>query len=200
MALTRKFLTALGIEPEKIDEIITAHTEVTDALKEERDKYKADAELLPDVTKERDELKAAAEKNKDNPYKAQYEDLKKEYDEYKDGVEKKEKQTKINSAYKSLLKEVGINEKRLDAILRVSDLSKIELDDEGKIKDADEIKKTIKEEWSDFIVKEETHGAQSATPPENGGSAGGSQGTPSRAAQVAAKQYEMLYGKKEGSK
>ena len=46
MAFTRKFLSALGIEADKVDQIIDAHTEVTDALKSERDKYKADAEKL----------------------------------------------------------------------------------------------------------------------------------------------------------
>ena len=44
MALTRKFLEALGIEQAKIDEIISAHTEVTDALKADRDSYKEKAE------------------------------------------------------------------------------------------------------------------------------------------------------------
>ena len=44
MALTRKFLAALGIEAEKVDEIITAHAETVDALKAERDEYKANAE------------------------------------------------------------------------------------------------------------------------------------------------------------
>ena len=34
----------MGIEADKIDEIIDAHTEVTTSLKQERDSYKADAE------------------------------------------------------------------------------------------------------------------------------------------------------------
>ena len=37
MSFTRRFLSALGIEAEKIDEIINAHIEVVDGLKEERD-------------------------------------------------------------------------------------------------------------------------------------------------------------------
>ena len=36
MSLTRKFLAALGIEQDKIDEIIEAHTETVNALKEEK--------------------------------------------------------------------------------------------------------------------------------------------------------------------
>ena len=59
MALTRKFLSAMGIEDEKVDEIIGAHTETVNALKEQRDSYKADAEKLPAVQKELDDMKAA---------------------------------------------------------------------------------------------------------------------------------------------
>ena len=35
MALTRKMLKAMGIEEEKIDEIIDAHTETVNALKDQ---------------------------------------------------------------------------------------------------------------------------------------------------------------------
>ena len=37
MALTRKFLSALGIEEAKIDEIISAHVDTVNVLKEQRD-------------------------------------------------------------------------------------------------------------------------------------------------------------------
>ena len=43
MALTRKMLKAMGIEDEKIDQIIEAHTETTDPLTRERDVYSLDA-------------------------------------------------------------------------------------------------------------------------------------------------------------
>lgn len=190
MALTRKFLQAMGIEGEKIDEIIAAHTETTNALKEERDNYKADAEKLPGIQKDLDDLKEAAEKNKDNPYKAQYEDLKKEYDEYKADVEAK--QTKANkvSAYKALLKEAGVSEKRIDSIAKVSDIDNLILQDDGKLKDSEKLVTAIKEEWADFIVKEEKHGAGENNPPQgNGGD-----GSKSRAAEVAAKFYKNTYG------
>ena len=41
----------------------------------------------------------------------------------------------------------------------------------GKIKDADGLKKSIKEEWSDFIVTQSEQGAQTANPPQNTGGA-----------------------------
>ena len=54
MALTRKYLTALGIESEKIDEIISAHTETVDGLKEQLRQFEADAKKLPEVQAELD--------------------------------------------------------------------------------------------------------------------------------------------------
>ena len=85
--LTRKFLTALGIEDENVqDQIISAHTEATDALKEQRDGYKADAEKLPEVQKELDTLKEQS----GDKIKAQYDKLKKDFDNYKEEQQQKE--------------------------------------------------------------------------------------------------------------
>ena len=193
MALTRKMLKAMGIEDEKIDQIIEAHTETVDALKEQRDKFKTDAEKLPGVQKELDEMKEAAEKDAENPYKAQYEDLKKEYDDYKADVAAKETKARKTAAYRQLLKDAKISEKRLESILKLSPVDEIELDENGAVKDAEKHKKSIAEEWSEFIVKDEQRGAESHNPP--GGTGGGNGGgTKSRAAQIASQYQASLYG------
>ena len=83
MALTRKFLSALGIEADKVDENLSAHTETVEALKNERDTFKADAEKLTGVQKELDDLKATVEKDGKDPYKVKYEAIKEEYEAYK---------------------------------------------------------------------------------------------------------------------
>ena len=153
MALTRKFLSALGIEADKVDEIINAHAETVNALKEERDNYKADAEKLPAVQKELDELK----KSGGDPYEDRYNNLKKEYDDYKAEVKAKADKAAKVAAYKDLLKDAGIPEKRLDAIIKVSDLESIELAD-GKIKGESELKESLKKEWADFIPSTTTTG------------------------------------------
>lgn len=196
MALTRKFLSALGIEADKIEEIIEAHTETVDALKKERDsaredvtKYKADAEKLPDVQKELDEIKEA---NKDNPYKAKYEKEHEDFEAFKTDVEAKETRAKKENAYKKLLKDAGVSEKYIDDIIRISAVDDAELDEDGGIKDSGELKKNITEKFSSFIATEEKRGADVGTPPPGNGT-----GKPlSRAAQVAQKHYEQIYGTK----
>ena len=168
MALTRKFLSALGIEEAKIDEIISAHADTVNALKEQRDGYKADADKLPAVQKALDDLKAS--QSGEDPYKAKYEKKAKEFDDYKKGVEAKELARSKSKAYKQVLKELKAS--HIDSILKASqsELEKIELDENGKIKDVDKLKESIKKEWADFIVEEGQQGAKTATPPANEGS------------------------------
>lgn len=200
MALTRKFLSALGIESDKIDEIITAHTETVDGLKEQRDQFKADAEKLPDVQKELettktelDSLKESAEKNGNNPYKEEYDKLKAEFDKYKEDQSAKEVLANKTSAYKALLKEAGISEKRIDSIIKVSAdaIDKLELKDDGSVKDSENIVKGIGEEWADFKVQEGKVGANTSVPPANNG---GEPRAKSRAAQLASEYHANLYG------
>lgn len=170
MALTRKFLSALGIEADKIDEIINAHSETVEALKSERDQYKADAEKLPGVQQKLDEANETIKANKSDAYKVKYDALKEEFDQYKNDQSVKETKANKTAAYKKLLKDAGVSEKRLDAILKVTDLDGIELDGDGNIKDAKTITSSIKTEWSDFIVKSSQQGAGTATPPKAGDS------------------------------
>lgn len=193
MSLTRKMLKAMGIEDEKIDQIIEAHAETTDALKADRDKYKVDAEKLPSVQRELDEAKEELGKKTDDPYKEKYEKEHKEYTEYKKGIEAEQEKAKKKAAYKEILKKANVSEKRMDAILRLTDLDKIELDEEGKVKDADKAVKAVEEEWSEYIVKEDKQGADTETPPD---SKGAGDKPLSRAAQVVAKHNERLYGVK----
>lgn len=169
MALTRKLLATMSIEEDKVDQIIEAHSDTVNALKEQIATYKTDAEKLPAVQKELDELKAAAEKSDKDAYKVKYEALKEEFDDYKEEVQAKETHAKKENAYRELLKEVGVSEKRINAVLKVSDFDSIELDGEGNVKDADKLKDGIRTEWEDFIVTTQSTGATTATPPTGNG-------------------------------
>ncbi len=171
MAFTRKFLSAMGIEADKVDEIINAHIEVVDGLKEERDNFKKDAEKLANVEKELTKAKEKLAKNGEGETvaKEDYDKLKKEYDDYKADITAKNTRTEKENAFRELLKSAGVSEKRLNAIIKVSDIDGLELDKDGKIKDADKHTETVKSEWADFIETTTTKGANTATPPTNTG-------------------------------
>lgn len=168
MALSRKFLAAFGIEEDKVDEIIKAHSETVDALKEERDAYKEKAEKFDKAQSDLEEIKKNL--SNDDTYKVKYEALKEDFDEYKKGIEVEKIKNSKTAAYKQLLKDIGISEKRIDAVARLVELDKIKLDKDGKIEGVDDLKKSLAEEWSDFIVKDGKEGAGTSTPPEKSGS------------------------------
>lgn len=165
MALTRKMLKAMGIDEEKIEQIIEAHSETVDALKEERDGYKADAEKLPEVQRELNEAKNKVPDG-ETVAKSDYDTLKKEYDDYKTEILNQQTHDAKEKAYRKLLTDTGISEKRLDAIVKVSKIDDIELTEEGKVKNAEKLSENIKTEWSDFIVTQKTKGAATADPPD----------------------------------
>ena len=100
-----------------------------------------------------------------NKWKTKYEALKEDFDTYKTEQAQKETHSAKTNVYRELLKEAGVSEKRIEAILKVSDIDGIELGEDGKAKDADKLTKSIKTEWADFIPTISTQGAQTATPP-----------------------------------
>lgn len=166
MALTRKLLKGMGLTEEQMDTIIEAHTDTVDGLKSDIARYKEDADKLPGVQTELENLKAKG----DDGWKDKHDKVKKEFDDYKKEQMQKETKSAKETAYRELLKSAGINEKRIDAVMKVTDLSSVELDD-GKIKNAEELRKSIKEEWADFVVTTNQRGADQKNPPANNGGA-----------------------------
>lgn len=176
MALTRKMLSAMGIEADKIDQIIEGHSETVTALNnkideaiQEAEKYKAEsakvAELNETIKKLENQIKADAKEREGKDY----DKLKSEFEEYKADVERKAVRANKEAAYKEILKDAGIPEKHFAKILKYSNVDGVELDDKGKITTAKDILKSIKEEWSDHIQTTQQQGAQTSTPPTNTG-------------------------------
>lgn len=185
MALTRAFLKGLGLTDDQMSAIIEAHTDTVDGIKKDRDKYKADAEKLPEVQKELDELKAGSD-----DWKGKYEKEHKAFDDYKKDVSDKETRAKIKAAYRKLLKDANVGENHHDSILKVTDFSTMKLNEDGTLSDSDKLNETIKKDWSGFITSKDTRGAGPETPP--GGKKTESLG---RAAQLANQYHNGLFGK-----
>ena len=167
MSLTRKMLKAMGIEEEKIDQIIEAHSETVDSLKADRDSYKEDAEKLKDVQKELDDLKAKG----DDGWKEKHDRLKEEFDQYKNDVQEKETKAAKEAAYRAILKDANLSEKGIEKAVKYADWDKIELDTDGKLKGANDHIKAVREEWAEYVTTTTTTGAKTSTPPANTGGA-----------------------------
>lgn len=168
MAFTRKLLKSMEIDGEKIDQIIEAHLEVVEELKNEVSTLKEKADKLDGVQRELDELKATAENGNTSE---EYEKLKQEFEDYKAEIEQKATAETKRSAYKKLLEEAGVSAKRIDTVLKASGdvVNGLEFDEEGKVKDSAKLAEDIKTEWADFIQATNTEGAKPSTPPANNG-------------------------------
>ena len=165
MALTRKMLKAMGIEEEKIDQIIEAHTESTDALKDELKGYKEKAEKLDSVQEELNTLKSAGE----NDWKVKHDAVKKEFDDYKAELAEKETLAKKKTAFAKVAKSKGITDDKLIELMSNSyDFSKTTLDGD-KFKDEESIGNYLATEYSGFISKPGKEGAKVENPPANVG-------------------------------
>lgn len=165
MALTRKSLKAMGLTEEQVDSIIELHLEVKNDLEEQLKNYKADALKLPTVQKELDELKKGDGKD----WKAKYDAEKAAHDKTKNDYAAKETAAKVRDAYRELLKEAGVADKYLDTVLKVTNMSGMKLDKDGKLEGAEDLSKSTKTEWADFIQTTTTSGAKVPTPPTNTG-------------------------------
>ncbi|WP_294374088.1 hypothetical protein [uncultured Slackia sp.] len=161
MALTRRMLKALGIEDEKAEEIISAHIESTDALKAQRDEYKAQLEAKP-APKQEPKAEPSDE------YKEKFEATEKAFEDFKAKVEGEKAAAQKKALYRDLIAKAGVDAKRIDAVLKISDLDSVEVAD-GAIKDADKLVEGIKADFADFIPVITTEGASVAKPPAGDG-------------------------------
>lgn len=193
MAFTRKALKAMGLTDEQIDSLIELHTESTDAIKADRDKYKEDAEKLSDVQRQLDEANSAIEAAKKDDYKGKYESEKAAHDKLKEDIKVKETTAKKSTAFKAYLKEKGYSDNGITKIAKYGDYIKdIELDEDGKIKDADKLIGKVETEWSEYKPQAGTSNFKPNVASQQ--STGGEKKTTSRAAQIWESTMKSMYG------
>ena len=154
------------------NQLVALHLGVVDPLKDDVTRYKADAEKLPGVQKELEDLKGKG----DDGYKEKYESERKAFEDYKTSVAAEKTTAAKEKALETALKKVGIADKRLQSVARLCKgdglLDKLELDEKGAIKDSDKLETSLKESYSDYIVTTSTHGANTPNPPAGNGGSG----------------------------
>jgi len=181
-AQVREILSKAGVDAEHmsdaVNEIIDGHTASIEALREQvktlerSSQEKADeVERLTGVQKELDDLKKQVEKDAKAREGKDYDKLKAEFDGYKADIEKRDAHVAKETAFRALLKDAEIDQKYFDKIVKYSDVDSIELDAEGKMRNAAERLKAVKEEWPEYHVTTQEKGAETATPPANNGGA-----------------------------
>lgn len=169
MALTRKLLKGMGLTDEQVDTIIEAHTDTVDGLKADVSKYKADAEKLPSVQKELDDLK---KEGGDGGYKAKYEKEHKDFADYKAGIAAKESAAAKEKAARAYFAGKGIPDGSMAMAIRgaKAEIEGLELDGD-KIKDAAALDSLLAGDYKGLIGKQTRQGTDTKTPPDTTGGA-----------------------------
>ena len=162
MALTRKLLKGMGLTDEQVDTIIEAHTETVDGLKEQVKTYKADAEKLPNVQKELDDLKAAG----DGGFKEKFEKEHSDFENFKKTIQEKETKAAKESAAKAFFESKGITGNSLEIAMRGSsaEIAALDLDGE-KIKDSSALDALVNGTFKALVSTTTTKGANIPNPP-----------------------------------
>ena len=186
----------MSLTDEQVQAIMEEHINVTDALKAQRDKFEQDAKTYKTEADKVPELEKTIQGYKDgDDYKKRYEDEHKAFEDYKSQIAKEAETAKVKAAYRQLLLDEKINEKRIDAVLKLTDFSDMKLDKDGKLADIDTLKDNIGKEWGEFkVTTKERKQTVPVSHDNNGDNNGGG-----RARELYLKHIEQRNGVKENA-
>ena len=144
---------------EKEQQIMEGHIGVTDGLKDKIETLQAEADKAKDLQKQLDS------KDGGEDWEAKWKEEHDAFENFKKQTAQDAEATKVRNAYRKLLIEEKIGEKRAEAILKVTDFSKLKLTKDGKLEGEDDIRKSISEEWGEFQTTVTERGANVENPP-----------------------------------
>lgn len=131
--------------------LVALHLGVVDPLKDDLTKYKADAEKLPGVQKELDDLRAAG----DGGYKEKYEKEHSAFEAFKTDITAKESKAAKEKAVRAYFKSKNITGANLDLAMRGcgEEMAALELDGE-KIKDTKSLDALVDGTYKGLVSKQ----------------------------------------------
>lgn len=131
--------------------LVALHLGVVDPLKDDLTKYKADAEKLPSVQKQLDDLKAAG----DGGYKEKYEKEHSAFEAFKTDITEKESKAAKEKAVRAYFESKNIAGANLDLAMRGcgEEMAALELDGE-KIKDTKSLDALVDGTYKGLVSKQ----------------------------------------------
>lgn len=166
MEFKRADLAGLGIESDKIQILIDWHMETVKGLQAEIDKYKGNADKLPEVQKQLDEANAKLKAADSDGYKAKYEAEKAAHEKLKTDTANEKTRNAKETALREALKAAGYSDAGIKKIARYGGfIDSVNLDESGKLKDGDKLLESVAAEWSEYKGTFKTESANPANPP-----------------------------------
>ncbi len=171
MSLTRAYLKGLGLDDEKVNAIIDAHSETVTALKNKYTELetqfasaKESADKLPEIQKELESLKK-------EDYKSRYETEKAAHDQLKATVESGRVRAAKEKAVRAWYEKNNIRDAGLAIAMRGTRLDELELNEDGSLRDAAPLERLLEGDFKPLVT-------QNHRTVSSGGSLAGREETP----------------------
>lgn len=167
MALTRRLLKSLEIGEDKIEQIIEAHTETVNGLRDELATAKETAAQVESLQTELRQAKEDLQEAQKSDWQEQYKSLKKDFEDYKAKITAKETYAAKEAAVKAYYQSKGITGKALDIAMRgsIKEIEATTLDADNQIADTKHLDELLAGDFSGLIGSTVTRGADVAHPP-----------------------------------
>ena len=152
MSLTRSFLKTLGLNDDQISAVIDAHGETVTGLQSKytdlETRYnaaKANADKLPTVQKELDDLKKS-------DFKSMYESEQRAHNALKESVSREKARTAKEKAARAYYEGKNIRGGNLTIALRGTDLDQLQLDDSGNLADTKALDALVEGDFKPLVA------------------------------------------------
>lgn len=167
MALTRRLLKSLEIGEDKIEQIIEAHTETVNGLRDELATAKETAAQVESLQKELQQTKQDLQDAQKSDWQEQYNNLKKDFEGYKAKITAKETYAAKEAAVKAYYQSKGLSGKALEIAMRGStkEIEAMTLDADKQITDTKLLDDLLAGDFSALIGSTVTQGTNVAHPP-----------------------------------
>lgn len=162
----KAILTKQGVPSEFIDSTVEAlKVEMTKEFVSKK-QYERKRDEVDTLNSKIADLEIDLKKANTDEYKAKYEELEKEYNDFKTGIETEKTNAVKSSTVREQLKAEGFEESIIELLEGKIDINSIEIE-ENKIKGWEDMVKPMKEKYGKFILTETQQGNPPATPPAN---------------------------------
>ena len=154
--ISRSLLASMNLTEEQQKTIIDANAETLKEIREERDRYKADAEKLPGVQKQLDDLKAEIPAKYVS--KEDHEKTVTEYQQYKADVDAEKSRAAREKAAREYYESKGIKGADLSIAMRGSsaEVAALKLKADGTIEDTATLDALVQGDFSRLVGTAET--------------------------------------------
>lgn len=160
MSLTRKQLREMALSDEAIDQIIRAHMDTVDALRQERDEA---AERAAALTTERDTLQSRVDAL--TPLEEQVRQVQSDFDRYKADAEAEAVSRRRQGRIRDALLRAGANEKALTLLSGAVNEAAVPPEEDAEALDA--LIAPVKEQYADFFAQPVYLALPSLQPPQS---------------------------------